>query len=77
MEQGEQGLNYYDYRSYFQEITGDLDRVYSRQGDQLTELQELRTEVGEKLDGISQQIAVYGIMISALILITVVFGVLK
>ena len=77
MEQGEQRLNYYDYRSYFQEITGDLDRVYSRQGDQLTELQELRTEVGEKLDGISQQIAVYGIMISALILITVVFGVLK
>lgn len=70
-------MNYYDYRSYFQEITGDLDRVYSRQGDQLAELQELRTEVGEKLDGISQQIAVYGIMISALILITVVFGVLK
>lgn len=70
-------MNYYDYRSYFQEITGDLDRVYSRQGDQLTELQELRTEVGEKLDGISQQIAVYGIMISALILISVVFGVLK
>ena len=70
-------MNYYDYRSYFQEITGDLDRVYSRQGDQLTELQELRTEVSEKLDGISQQIALYGIMISALILITVVFGVLK
>ena len=70
-------MNYYDYRSYFQEITGDLDRIYSRQGEQLTELQELRTEVGEKLDTISSHIVGYGILISACVLIATVFGVLK
>lgn len=70
-------MNYYDYRSYFQEITDDLDRVYSKQGQQLTELQELRTEVNEKLDNVCQQIKVYGILITAVLLISVVFGVLK
>ena len=69
-------MNYYDYRSYFQEITDDLDRVYSKQGQQLTELQEMRTEIGEKLDNISSQIAGYGILISAVLLIATVFGVI-
>ena len=69
-------MNYYDYRSYFQEITGDLDRIYSRQGDQLTELQEIRKEVGEKLDNISSQLSGYGLLITAVLLIATVFGVI-
>lgn len=69
-------MNYYDYRSYFQEITGDLDRIYSRQGEQLTELQEIRKEVVDKLDNINTKISGYGLLITAVLLIATVFGVI-
>lgn len=69
-------MNYYDYRSYFNEITGDLDRIYSRQGELLTELQEYRTETSEKLDTLIETVQSCSILITAVLLISVVFGVL-
>ncbi len=70
-------MNYYDYRSYFQEITKDLDNIYSRQGQILTELQETRTELNKNFDNLNNTIKGYGILITAVILIATVFGVLS
>lgn len=70
-------MNYYDYRSYFQEITNDLDNIYSRQGQILTELQETRTEFNKNFDTLNNTIKGYGILITAVLLISTVFGVLS
>lgn len=70
-------MNYYDYRSYFQEITNDLDNIYSRQGQILTELQETRTELNKNFDNLNNTIKGYGILITAVLLIATVFGVLS
>lgn len=70
-------MNYYDYRSYFQEITKDLDNIYSRQGQILTELQETRTELNKNFDNLNNTIKGYGILITAVLLIATVFGVLS
>ncbi len=70
-------MNYYDYRSYFQEITNDLDNIYSRQGQILTELQETRTEFNKNFDTLNNTIKGYGILITAVLLIATVFGVLS
>lgn len=70
-------MNYYDYRSYFQEITNDLDNIYSRQGKILTELQETRTELNKNFDNLNNTIKGYGILITAVLLIATVFGVLS
>lgn len=70
-------MNYYDYRSYFQEITKDLDNIYSRQGQILTELQETRTELNNNFDNLNNTIKGYGILITAVLLIATVFGVLS
>lgn len=70
-------MNYYDYRSYFQEITKDLDNIYSRQGQILTELQETRTEFNKNFDTLNNTIKGYGILITAVLLIATVFGVLS
>lgn len=70
-------MNYYDYRSYFQEITNDLDNIYSRQGQILTELQETRTELNKNFDNLNNTIKGYCILITAVLLIATVFGVLS
>lgn len=70
-------MNYYDYRSYFQEITKDLDNIYSRQGQILTELQETRIELNKNFDNLNNTIKGYGILITAVLLIATVFGVLS
>lgn len=63
-------MNYYDYRSYFQAIEGDLDSIYSRQGEILTELRELRTETKENFETLTTAISQGFTLVSALIVIS-------
>ena len=67
----------YDYRPYFNDITGKLDDIYSKQGETYTELQQIHTDINEKLDSMQSTISTYGIMISAILVIVCLFGVLK
>lgn len=71
-------MNYYDYRSYFNEIEIDLDNIYSRQGELLTEVREMRTETKEGFETLNTTISQGVTLISALIVISsalkVIFG---
>lgn len=71
-------MNYYDYRSYFNAIENDLDNIYSRQGELLTEVREMRTETKQGLDTLTTTISQGVTLISALIVISsalkVIFG---
>lgn len=71
-------MNYYDYRSYFNAIENDLDNIYSRQGELLTEVREMRTEMNQGLDTLTTTISQGVTLISALIVISsalkVIFG---
>lgn len=71
-------MNYYDYRSYFNAIENDLDNIYSRQGELLTEVREMRTETKQGFETITTTISQGVTLISALIVISsalkVIFG---
>lgn len=71
-------MNYYDYRSYFNAIENDLDNIYSRQGELLTEVREMRTETKQGLETLATTISQGVTLISALIVISsalkVIFG---
>lgn len=71
-------MNYYDYRSYFNAIENDLDNIYSRQGELLTEVREMRTETKEGFETLNTTISQGVTLISALIVISsalkVIFG---
>lgn len=71
-------MNYYDYRSYFNSIENDLDNIYSRQGELLTEVREIRTETKQGLETLTTTISQGVTLISALIVISsalkVIFG---
>lgn len=71
-------MNYYDYRSYFNAIENDLDNIYSRQGELLTEVREMRTETKQGLETLTTTISQGVTLISALIVISsalkVIFG---
>lgn len=71
-------MNYYDYRSYFNAIENDLDNIYSRQGELLTEVREMRKETKEGLETLTTTISQGVTLISALIVISsalkVIFG---
>lgn len=63
-------MNYYDYRSYFNAIENDLDNIYSRQGELLTEVREMRTETKQGLETLTTTISQGVTLISALIVIS-------
>lgn len=71
-------MNYYDYRSYFNTIENDLDNIYSRQGELLTEVREMRNETKQGLETLTTTISQGVTLISALIVISsalkVIFG---
>ena len=71
-------MNYYDYRSYFNAIENDLDNIYSRQGELLTEVREMRTETKEGFETLNTTISQGVTLISALVVIStalkVIFG---
>lgn len=71
-------MNYYDYRSYFDAIENDLDNIYSRQGELLTEVREMRTETKEGFETLNTTISQGVTLISALVVIStalkVIFG---
>lgn len=71
-------MNYYDYRSYFNAIENDLDNIYSRQGELLAEVREMRTETKQGLETLTTTISQGVTLISALIVISsalkVIFG---
>lgn len=71
-------MNYYDYRSYFNAIENDLDNIYSRQGELLTEVREMRTETKQGFETLTTTISQGFTLISALIVISsalkVIFG---
>lgn len=63
-------MNYYDYRSYFSSIERSLDSIYSRQGETLTELQAVHTDLNEKLDKLDTTITGGVTLIAALIVVS-------
>nr|DAI07432.1 MAG TPA: hypothetical protein [Inoviridae sp.] len=63
-------MNYYDYRSYFNSIERSLDSIYSRQGETLTELQAVHTDLNEKLDKLDTTITGGVTLIAALIVVS-------
>ena len=71
-------MNYYDYRAYFNAIENDLDNIYSRQGELLTEVREMRTETKQGFETLTTTISQGVTLISALIVISsalkVIFG---
>lgn len=71
-------MNYYDYRSYFNSIENDLDNIYSRQGEMLTEIRDIHTDTNDKLDKIDSTLTSGITLISALIVVSagmkVIFG---
>lgn len=63
-------MNYYDYRSYFNSIERSLDSIYSRQGETLTELQAVHTDLNERLDKLDTTITGGVTLIAALIVVS-------
>lgn len=63
-------MNYYDYRSYFNSIERSLDSIYSRQGETLTELQAVHTDLNERLDKLDTTITGSVTLIAALIVVS-------
>ena len=68
-------MNYYDYRSYFQQITGDLDNIQSKQDDLQASVNEIKTTFGEKLDLINSSITATGLILSVVLIISLCFKV--
>ena len=68
-------MNYYDYRSYFQQITGDLDSIQSKQDELQTGFTEVRTEFGEKLDNIDNSIRASSVFLGAVLIVSLCFRV--
>ena len=68
-------MNYYDYRSYFQQITGDLDNMQSKQDDLQVSVNEIKTTFGEKLDLINSSITATGLILSVVLVISICFEV--
>lgn len=68
-------MNYYDYRSYFQQITGDLDNMQSKQDDLQVSVNEIKTTFGEKLDLINSSITATGLILSVVLVISICFKV--
>ena len=63
-------MNYYYYRSYFNSIERSLDSIYSRQGETLTELQAVHTDLNERLDKLDTTITGGVTLIAALIVVS-------
>lgn len=63
-------MNYYDYRSYFQYIENQLDNIYSRQEDILTELQATHIDLQTGLEKINDTLTSGITLISALLVLT-------
>lgn len=68
-------MNYYDYRSYFQQITGDLDNIQSKQVDLQVSVNEIKTTFGEKLDLINSSITAASLILSVVLVISICFKV--
>lgn len=68
-------MNYYDYSSYFRQITTDLDSIQSKQDEIKTQVTELRTEIGEKLDTIDNSIRASSIFLGAVLIVSLCFRV--
>lgn len=68
-------MNYYDYSSYFRQITTDLDSIQSKQDELQTQFTELRTEIGEKLDTIDNSIRASSIFLGAVLIVSLCFRV--
>lgn len=68
-------MNYYDYSSYFRQITTDLDSIQSKQDEIQTQLTEFRTEIGEKLDTIDNSIRASSIFLGAVLIVSLCFRV--
>lgn len=71
-------MNYYDYRSYFQDILSDLDRVlsnqssaYTQDGELLTEVREFREDFHTKIDKLTDTVSVGFQMLSLLIVASI------
>lgn len=69
-------MNYYDYRSYFQYIENQLDNIYSRQEDILTELQATHIDLQTGLEKINDTLTSGITLISALLVLTAAIKVL-
>lgn len=69
-------MNYYDYRSYFQYIEKQLDNIYSRQEDILTELQQTHNDLQIGLETINDTLTAGITLISALLVLTAAIKVL-
>lgn len=68
-------MNYYDYSSYFRQITTDLDSIQSKQDEIQNQFTELRTEIGEKLDTIDNSIRASSIFLVAVLIVSLCFRV--
>lgn len=68
-------MNYYDYRSYFNQIISDLDSIQSKQDEFQNQFTELRTEIGEKLDTIDNSIRASSVFIGAVLIVSLCFRV--
>lgn len=68
-------MNYYDYRSYFQQITSDLDNIQSQQNDLQASVNEIKTTFGEKLDLINSSITAASLLLSVILVISICFKV--
>lgn len=68
-------MNYYDYRSYFQQIITDLDAIQSKQDEFQIQFTELRTEIGEKLDTIDSSIRSASVFLGACLIVSLCFRV--
>lgn len=60
----------YDYRFYFQEITGDLDSILTGQSDFRTEIRDYFDSVNEKLDILNNSFNSGITILSAMILVS-------
>lgn len=69
-------MNYgYDYRSYFQEITGDLDSLISGQEDLVTEVRQLHSDFSDELDQVDETLSEGFTLLSALLVVICAVGV--
>lgn len=68
-------MNYYDYRGYLNEIENDLENIYSRQADQQTQIAELKTDLDDRLQALSDSLDHGIIVISALLVMCCAIGV--
>lgn len=63
-------MNYYDYRSYFNQIISDLDTIELKQDDLSTLLTEIRTDLNVRLDKINDTLTSTSILISAVVILS-------